>query len=93
MTAWQLAILVVGSFCGGAGAWALLTRLAYGLPAEDDGGPEGDRLIAEAMAAWRADVAGRIAGRLAAHGRLVEGQARAAEGDILVELERSGLDA
>lgn len=38
----------------------------------DDGGPEVDRLIAESMAAWRADCARRILGRLRSRGLLID---------------------
>lgn len=68
MSGWLPALLIAGSFFGGAGTWALITRLSYGLPADDGGGPEADQLIAEAGAAWRANVADRIASRLAIAG-------------------------
>lgn len=56
----------------------------------DDGGPEVDRLTAESMAAWRADVAERIVRRVAIHG-FVQGfsQEGVVERIVLEELERS----
>lgn len=59
---------------------------------DDGGGPETDRLIAEAMAAWRADVAWRIARRLEADGVTNNDDQFVVVATIMEELEKGGLN-
>lgn len=72
MSGSHLLAIIVGLLVGlsslGLVAIAVLTAPRLRPSVADDGGPEGDRLIAEAMAAWREEAAWRIARRLEADG-------------------------
>lgn len=91
MSLWVFGVAVV-SWIGGWACRALVARWPpFQPPAEDDGGPEADRLIAEAMAAWREEAAWRIARRLEADGVTENDDLFVVVTAIMEELEEKGV--